>query len=74
MNVTGTSSELREMRNMLLETERKTVAENLTELCSIVTWKAELLSDQGIYSDEIYKQYFKCVAFLLLVVACKRKN
>ena len=51
------------------------MAENFIELCSIVEWKGELVSnDLGYLAEEISKQNMETVAWFLLAVYCKMQE
>lgn len=52
------------------------VAESLAEVCSVVMWKAELVSDElGYLAQEISKQNIEDAALFFLAIAkCERKE
>ena len=67
----------KEMRNMLMETWGNTILitywqKNLAELCSIVVWKAGLVSNElGYLAEEISKQSVEGVVWLILAAYSK---
>lgn len=51
------------------------VAESLAELCSVVMWKAELVSDElGYLAQEISKQNIEGAALFFLLAIAKRER